>query len=262
VTKYIENLDADRILAAIDNYLTPEVIVLDAIDSLMDKAKELAARGIKDWTVVVAEEQTKGRGRRGRTWYSLRSLGLYFTVLLSEIFLGKAWRNLPIITALAVIETLQITGCANVKAKWPNDIIIGGKKIAGILIEKPAKLNAYIIGVGINVHHRAKDLRPELQDAATSIFLETERDLSRNIITGYLIKNINRKIVELDTVGENAVVNAYIGFCETLGKTVEVVCGNEVVSGIAETVAPDGSLVIKTVNGQKNIYAGDIETII
>jgi BirA family biotin operon repressor/biotin-[acetyl-CoA-carboxylase] ligase len=261
MTETPEKLDPKKILAAVGDDLSTEIIVFDEVGSLMDEAANLEDRENNRWTIIVTEEQTKGRGRRNRVWYSPRSVGLYFTALLPETVLDTAPSKLPFITSLAAVETLQTAGCGDVRIKWPNDIIANRKKIAGILIEKPARVNTYILGVGINVHHRTDDLPPGLRESATSIFLETGRDISRNLLTASLLKNINRKIMELVDPGETAIMEAYISLCETLGKKVEISNGSEFISGTAETVAPDGSLIIKTAKGQRTVYAGDVRII-
>jgi BirA family biotin operon repressor/biotin-[acetyl-CoA-carboxylase] ligase len=261
MTETVEKLDPKKILIVVGDDLTPEIIVFGEVGSLMDEAAKLSPREKNRWTVIVAEEQTEGRGRRSRAWYSPRSLGLYFTALLPETLLDTTPSKLPFITALATVETLQTAGCADVSIKWPNDIITDKKKIAGILIEKPARVNTYILGIGINVHHRPGDFPPDLRESATSIFLETGGDISRNVLAGSLLKNINRKIKELVDSGETAILAAYISLCETLGKKVEVLNGTDTISGTAETVAPDGSLIIRTAKGQKKVYAGDVGII-
>lgn len=261
MTETVEKLDPGKILAAVGDDLTPEVILFEEVSSLMDEAAKLRKREKNRWTVIVAEEQTEGRGRRNREWYSPRSLGLYFAALLPETALDTIPLKLPFIMALATVETLHKAGCADVRIKWPNDIIAKRKKIAGILIEKPARVNTYILGVGINVHHRIDDFPTDLRESVTSIYLETGRDLSRNVLAGSLLKNINRKTKELIDSHESAILEAYTGLCETLGKQVEVLNGAEVISGTAETVAPDGSLIIRTAKGQKKVYAADVGII-
>jgi BirA family biotin operon repressor/biotin-[acetyl-CoA-carboxylase] ligase len=257
----LEKLDAEKIIATIELLTPPEIIVEDITGSLMDDATESAVQSQGPSIVLVAEEQTAGRGRRNRPWESARSLGLYMAVVLSESRIGRVGGVLSLIAGLAACEAIKAVGNVNAAIKWPNDIMVMNRKIAGILIEKPACVPAVIIGIGVNVHHRLKDFSAELEKTATSIYIETGRDVSRNVVAGHLFTEILSKIDEFHKGAGPTLLNSYKQACETLGTEVKITDGPETCKGTAVDVSDDGALVLKTVSGKRKIYAGDIKPI-
>lgn len=259
--RHIEKLDPDKIRLAAGDQVPPEVIILNSTESLMNDAAELAGQGYGNGTILIAEEQTAGRGRRGRTWESRKSLGLYFAVVLFDEYVGAAGPMLSIINGLTATETVRAAGCDNAGVKWPNDVFVGKRKIAGVLIEKPGDPNAYIVGIGVNVHHRLEDFSPELRSVATSIYIETEQDISRNEIAGWLIKNLINYIDEFHSGKSAAILTSYKDICVTLGKKVEVVGDRETYTGIAGGLTADGALIVNTGKERRTVYAGDVNII-
>jgi BirA family biotin operon repressor/biotin-[acetyl-CoA-carboxylase] ligase len=150
------------------------LIELEEATSTNDVLREMAGQGAAEGTAVVARRQTRGRGRQYRPWHSPPGLGLYLSVLLRPPWPASESGVLALLAGIAVATALQQLGVPDLKLKWPNDVLAGGKKISGVLIE-PALQGDHIayavIGIGINVRHGAEDFPPELRGTATSCAL-------------------------------------------------------------------------------------------
>jgi BirA family biotin operon repressor/biotin-[acetyl-CoA-carboxylase] ligase len=169
-------------------YFGRTLYFLDSVSSTSDYAKTLAARGAPGGTVVVADTQTAGRGSGNRSWLSPPQTGIWLSCVLTPSFHPRRVREAGILAAYSAAGTLREKYAAPVMLKWPNDIILGGKKIGGLLSEACAagnKISWLVIGLGLNVNTRR--FPPELQDTATSLFLECRRRFDRaQLIADYL----------------------------------------------------------------------------
>jgi BirA family biotin operon repressor/biotin-[acetyl-CoA-carboxylase] ligase len=148
------------------------------IESTNDAAARLAEQGEPEGTVVVAERQLRGRGRQGRPWHSPPGTNLYCSVILRPARPHREWPDLSWTLAAAVAETCREAGAAAVSLKYPNDVVSGGRKLAGLLLETrtgPSATGALIAGIGLNVNSRSEDLPPELRGSATSLAILTGR---------------------------------------------------------------------------------------
>lgn len=217
-----------------------EVIYFENTDSTNERAKEEGRARI----LVFAESQTAGRGRLGRRWVSERG-GLYFTITLAP---GIDYTDLPKITltaALSVAEALP-----DGKIKWPNDVLIRGKKVCGILSEIYGEMEnpLIILGVGINVSNPIPD---ELKDTASSI--NEFYNLTRREVFESFMANFGKYYSILLEGGWSEIRKKFLSKCETIGKVVKVVMPNEEITGVAENLSEDGALVV---NGRK-VFAGD-----
>jgi BirA family biotin operon repressor/biotin-[acetyl-CoA-carboxylase] ligase len=150
------------------------LIDLEEATSTNDVLRELAGQGAAEGTTVVARLQTRGRGRQYRPWHSPPGLGLYLSVLLRPPWPASESGALALLAGIAVATALQQLGVSDLKLKWPNDVLAGGKKISGVLIEPALKgdhIAHAVIGIGVNVRHGAEDFPPELRGTATSCAL-------------------------------------------------------------------------------------------
>ncbi|MHC4215688.1 MAG: biotin--[acetyl-CoA-carboxylase] ligase, partial [Planctomycetota bacterium] len=171
----IDPLDPDKITANLNTKrIGGEVIVYDSTSSTNDIAGEYSNGTGNDGLVIFAEEQISGRGRGGNQWFSGRGASVLCSVLLMGLDCGAELLSLA--CAVAVAEAIGKAGPVEAKIKWPNDVWLGGRKVAGILLESRAadKSVAHIIGVGINCHQGIESFSPELRDIATSIDMESE----------------------------------------------------------------------------------------
>lgn len=160
------------------------------IDSTNTKAKDLAQAGAPEGTVVIAEKQTHGRGRRGRIWQSPEGDGIYATLILRPAMSPGEAPRITLMTAVAVAEALLSLVQINIRIKWPNDILVKGKKLAGILTEITTEMDAVnfiVVGLGLNVNTRSESFSEELRETASSVYIETGEQLSRaSFVRAYL----------------------------------------------------------------------------
>lgn len=224
------------------------------VASTMDVAREEAQAGCPEGTVVLADEQTKGRGRLGRAWVSPPGDNLYLTVVLRPS--AARLRGLSIVSALAVVEAIEEVSGLRAAVKWPNDVQLSGKKVAGILIESEVagdEVRFALVGAGINVSLDVSQI-DEIRHIATSLAAELGRPVSREELVAALLGRLER----LYLAPEDA-YGLWKADLETLGRRVRVQFGETVEEGVAEDAAADGSLILRRDDGSRvRIEAGDV----
>jgi BirA family biotin operon repressor/biotin-[acetyl-CoA-carboxylase] ligase len=232
------------------------VIYYPSVASTNELAKIEARRGVVEGTVIIAEEQTAGKGRLKRAWLSPRGS------LACSVILYPALEHLPsliMVASLAVARSIKAVTGLEAGIKWPNDILLNGRKVCGILVESEVRGEAVdyaVIGIGVNVNLRVADF-PELLPAATSLSQELGREVSLLGLVIRLLVEIERLYLAL--LGGGSIYEAWRDSLATLGKGVYVVLGNARCSGIAESVARDGSLLIRRPDGSlSRIVSGDV----
>jgi BirA family biotin operon repressor/biotin-[acetyl-CoA-carboxylase] ligase len=220
--------------------------------------RELARAGAPPWTVVVAGRQTAGRGRQGRSWVSA-SGNLFVSVLIRPPE-GCAWLSLlPLAAGIAVCDAARAFG-ADARLKWPNDVLVGNRKLAGILAEAQSSgggVEAVVVGLGVNVGQRGTELDPGLRDTVATLAdagaVPAVSDVAAPVLRGlrgwYDALAAGRSSEVLAAWRERAVT--------WWGHPVEVRCGNEIVVGRVVALANDGALVLETAQGPRRIVAGD-----
>lgn len=217
------------------------VLVYEEIGSTNDRALRLGGDG----TVIVADAQTAGRGRHGRSWHSAPGLGLWFSVVFE-----KATPGLAFAAPLAVRDALAPHVRATIK--WPNDVLIGGKKVCGVLVEN--RLGRTVVGIGINVHHQMDDFPPELQDRATSIERACRVSIDRGVLLREVLTRLDERVMVIRSGGFQRVYEEWTEACGIVGKRIH--CGALV--GIVNSVDRDGALVVATHLGQQRILLGEV----
>jgi BirA family biotin operon repressor/biotin-[acetyl-CoA-carboxylase] ligase len=237
-------------------FVGQRVIYYPSLASTMDVAKREAQRGAVEGTVVLAEEQTAGRGRIKRAWLSPKgSIALSIILHPSLAYIS----SLIMVASLAAVHCIEKVTGLKAQIKWPNDVLVNKKKVCGILIESDVRGNTVdysIIGIGINVNLRLADF-PEISPAATSLSHELGRDVSRLDVIRCLLVETERLYLALPA-GES-VYQEWRDKLVTLGKRVQVRSGEATYKGIAESVASDGSLLLRQSDGSLiKIVAGDV----
>jgi BirA family biotin operon repressor/biotin-[acetyl-CoA-carboxylase] ligase len=224
---------------------------------------DAAHRGEPEGLVVVAERQVAGRGRRDRQWVSPPRAGLTLSVLLrpGPAISPKTWSWLPLLAGVALREAVRRRAAVDAALKWPNDLLIGDAKCAGILAEVVA--DAVVLGIGLNVTTRADEL-PSTAGPATSLRLAGARDTDRDPLLRALLRGLAQWYSGWREAGGHAemcgLLHAYRSACTTLGRpvTVRLPTGEHLV-GTATTVDRDGQLVIRTADGRdRSVSAGDV----
>lgn len=232
----------------------------EEIDSTNDRAKALAEDGAVHGEVVVAELQRAGRGRRGRTWSSPGGRNLYLSVVLRPELPPTRAPELTLVGALAVCDALRGAG-VDAGIKWPNDVLAGGKKIAGILTElsaEPEHVHWVVLGVGVNLNARREDLPAELSDLATSVLLERGQVVPRALFTAALLLSLEQWLDVHQEQGFDAIREAWRSRSVTLGRAVRVRMGDRDIEGVAEELDASGALLVRTASGLERVLTGDV----
>jgi BirA family transcriptional regulator, biotin operon repressor / biotin---[acetyl-CoA-carboxylase] ligase len=228
-----------------------------SIGSTNDRARELLEGADGDGSVVVAEEQTSGRGRRGRSWQSPPSRNLLMSVALApDLAAADAWR-LGLATALAVAEACEAV--APVVLKWPNDVVAAadGRKLGGLLIETMAegdRLRAAVLGIGINVNWRRVEMPADLREEATSLADLAGASVDRDALFDRLIDLLELEIAAAEA-GQSP-LERYRALCSTLGSAVSVETAQGVVHGRAIDLDASGALVVEDREGRRHVVNG------
>ncbi|MFZ1764266.1 MAG: biotin--[acetyl-CoA-carboxylase] ligase [Nitrospira sp.] len=253
-----DRLDIDRLQASLHTHTFGQTLRYipstastnaDALAYLQQPTGPAAAHG----TVILADCQTAGRGRRGRAWHSPAQGNIYMSVIVvpepGSTRIGPWLSWIPLFSALAVSDCLSgCTGLA-VSVKWPNDLLIGDKKIGGILCEQTTTADrtlAIVIGIGLNINAAPDSFPEELRAGATTMAAEAGHRLDRAMILADLLLRLEQRMDRLFHDGPSGMIDEFTRRCSTLGKTVRVALEeNGIVQGIAESIGPDGCLCLR-----------------
>jgi len=231
----------------------------EALPSTMDEAWRLARAGAPDGTVVLAEEQTAGRGRLKRSWWAPAGTSLLLSVLLRPGWPARQAQRLTMVCSLAVCEAIAVTAGVPAQVKWPNDVLIAGHKVCGILTELDvagAQLETAVVGIGINVNVDF-ECAPPLMAPATSLMLAAGRRVSRMDLLVALLSGIEQRY--LATRAGRSYHHEWAARMATLGREVQVRGAMETWQGMAVDVDVDGALLVKEQDGSvRRVLAGDV----
>jgi BirA family transcriptional regulator, biotin operon repressor / biotin---[acetyl-CoA-carboxylase] ligase len=219
--------------------------------STSDRLKEWARDGAPEWTVVLADEQSEGRGRHGARWVSRR--GDLFLSVLMRPSPGVELGVLPLLVGVAVRDGLLAFG-VEATLKWPNDVLVGGRKIGGILTEaswSEGAVDSVVVGIGVNVGLRAHGLPPEIAGQTTSLWIETQRLAPVVAVAAQLLQALRLWYHALAVDGPDAILKAWRSRAVSWwGRVVEVRSGDDVVRGVARDVERSGALVVELADGK------------
>lgn len=233
-----------------------EVLQLDTIDSTNEYAKSLILReDLQNNYIVVASHQTLGKGRLGRTWESPANMGLWASLILKPGVLPETMIWLNFMSSLTVCEVLRDLTRLPFELKWPNDVLIRGKKVCGILLETLNKNKELflIIGIGINVNQH--EFQGPLGKTATSLFIETQSQWDLSLLLQKIITRFTENNMNLDA----GIFKRWKTMSGMFGRQITVVQSNNMFEAIAVDLATDGALLIKAKGGMEKIYAGDVQ---
>jgi BirA family biotin operon repressor/biotin-[acetyl-CoA-carboxylase] ligase len=235
------------------------------VGSTNDWAKELALIGADDGSVVVAETQTAGRGRLDRGWVSPRG-GLWLSVIFRPKVKPAEAVGLVFVAGLAVAEVLRELYGLEVETKWPNDVLVDGRKVCGILSEMSTigeKVNYAIIGVGVNANFDVKKALPrELWENATSLESVLGRRISLEDLFRASLEKLDSVYAEFLKEGFTFILEKWKRYAGFLGRQVEVISETEKLSGLALDVDSEGALVLRQGNGtMKRVFVGDVSLL-
>ena len=234
---------------------------LPVVDSTNRLALELAREGAAEGTVVFADCQTKGRGRLQRVWQSPPGCNLYASMVLRPDIAPADAARITLTAGVAVAEMISIVCCEGVGLKWPNDVLIGGRKVCGILTEMKttgSALDVVVVGIGLNVNIAAEDFDPAYRETVTSLWEETGRSFSREDVAVLLCDHFEKWYQIFLREGFAPVLERWLVRSAMTGSRVRVLFHGEVQEGVVVGIDPDGALLLEDEHGAvKRIIAGD-----
>ncbi len=251
-------LDIDRVRAALANSpVGHRIHYRQSVGSTMDVARDMAKRGEAEGAVVIAEEQNRGRGRFDRRWVSPPLQNLYLTALLRPKQGQLPFVNMA--AALAVHQTVEEATGARATVKWPNDVRVGGKKLAGILVEtefEGAELDHALVGIGLNVNLDVS-AHPEIAETAASLRSVAGREFEREAALETMLSNLGAWYARVKR-GE-ALTSEWTATLDTLGRHIQLRWKERTFEGLAESVDDQGSLVLLRADGGRvTVTAGEV----
>lgn len=233
----------------------------EEVGSTNTEAMRLALEGAPEGTVVLADAQSAGRGRLDRTWESPPSRNLYLSVVLRPDIPAARASLIPLTAGVAAADALLQYCPGRVRLKWPNDVLVGGKKICGILTEmrtRGDRVHFLVVGMGVNLNMQKLDFPRELRETATSMRIETGGDVDRLDFAVRLFESLERWYRVFLGGGEAAIRERWLQGADLVGKRVEVVLGKTTERGTVVGLDPTGALLLEGETGLRQVLAGDI----
>ena len=242
-------------------WVAKEVLYFDTIDSTNTKAQELAEKGYPSGTLVVADKQESGKGRRGRSWVSPSGTGIFMTLMIKPDINPNNASMLTLVAALAVAKAITSVTGEEAMIKWPNDIVVNSKKVCGILTEMNAQfdyINHIVVGIGINVHNES--FPEEISQMASSLMIEAggKRFHRAQIIAETMSYFEQYYDTFLKTQDLSALVREYDELLVNRNKSVRVLDPKDPFDGKAMGITPKGELIVDTWESRKLVSSGEV----
>ena len=234
----------------------------DAIDSTNLRAKQLAAQGAPHGTVLIADRQTAGKGRLGRSFHSPEGMGIYMSILLRPVCAPGELMHLTCAAAVAMCDAVEKATGLRPGIKWTNDLVFGKRKLAGVLTElgldSQCRVSHAIIGIGINCCQQPEDFPEEIRGIAGSLSGITGKDIDRSALAAAMMAALWRMDQELFSNKEQ-IMNRYRRDCITLGQDISLLRGDEARHGKALDINSDGALIVEFSPGQREtVNSGEV----
>ena len=240
-----------------------EIIHFKETDSTNARAKDFAIQGAPEGTLVVSERQTAGRGRKGRIWFSPPEAGIFASLILRPTLPPNEAPKITFVTAVAAAEALLHLTSLDVSIKWPNDILVNGKKIAGILTEISTEMDAIdyvVVGIGMNINNPG--FPDDIRERATSILIETKERFPRVRIVREYLRRQEAYCSRLKTSGFAPILTRWKELADIIGKQIKVEMIDKTYVGEVEDIDPEGVLILKDGKGVSHrIFSGDVTFI-
>jgi BirA family biotin operon repressor/biotin-[acetyl-CoA-carboxylase] ligase len=245
------------------NFIGQHIQFLEEVDSTNLYAKRMAENSFEDGTVIIAEEQLKGKGRMGRDWVSPKGKGIWMTLMLKPKISPADAAKITLLAACAVCRAIEEIGGVYPKIKWPNDIVLNGKKLCGILTEMSVELdeiNYLIVGIGVNVNIELDDLPKQIQNIATSIQIEKGSSIIRKELAATIMNNFESYYSTFISKGSiKDYINEYKEKSAILGKEVRVISSSLELQGTVADISEEGQLLLRLEDGSlKEIISGEV----
>jgi len=251
----LSHWEGESVLGLRDQWSVPALEVYEQLSSTNDRAFELARSGASSFSVVVAEEQTHGRGRRGAIWHSVRGAGLWMSLVLPG---PRVPLHLPLIIGVSVSEAIE-ESCNGVEVgiEWPNDLMVGGKKLGGILCETVA--GHVVAGIGVNTRNLSEGLPIEIEARATSLETLTSTRVRHSLLAGFITRALRRRMYRAHGEIDAELSKALRSRDTLVDQPIE---SEEHGRGIARGIASDGSLIMQQADGSRiRVVAGSVRSV-
>ena len=257
----------DRLIAA-DLYsrlgncaIVREILAFEETDSTNDQAASLGRNGAASGLAIFAEKQNAGRGRFGRRWESASHLGLWFSLLLRPTFPQEQWPRLTTWAAVSIAAAIERATGVRTGIKWPNDIFVDDRKIAGVLIETGrdgANQNFAVVGIGMNANQAREDFPESLAASATSLRIATGRAIDRSAMAAAILRELDARYADINRRFDQLVAET-TRRSVLLGRWVQVRAGDSIIEGVAESLDANGQLLLRDANGElRTLSAGEV----
>ncbi len=236
------------------------VVYLESTQSTNEEAKKIAREGAEEGTIVVAEEQITGHGRLARGFYSPFAKGIWFSLILRPKFFPMEASKCTLLAAVGVCRGIRRMGLADAGIKWPNDILVHGKKLVGILTLMSAsmeKIDYIIMGIGINTGIKKNEFPEDFREGATS-FLNEGINVSRKDLLAAILGELEKEYSIAQDEGFDKVLDDWRALSVTLGQEVRVIFSDDSYTGKAVDIDRDGCLLVNTGSEVKRVIAGDV----
>lgn len=259
-----KNVTADEIRLGLKTQFIGQYIHYeDRVDSTQKIAQRLAYDGAKEGTMVIAEEQFSGKGRMERAWHSPKYTGAWMSLILRPKIPIQNAPQLTLLTAVAVVQAIEEVTSLSPQIKWPNDLLLNGKKVTGILTELQAEadcIKSIIIGIGINVNQKLDDFPHELQAIATSLAIEEKTEVNRADVIRAVLTNFEKLYILYLNSGFQPIKLLWESYAVSIGRTIIARTLTGELRGKALGITDDGVLRLEDENGKIHlIYSADIE---
>lgn len=255
-------LSAEELELSLTGEFVKEIVIYDELLSTNEEAKNRASAGDPEGTVVLAEQQTDGKGRMGRTWVSPPGLGLWFSLILKPSIMPHQAAQLTFVSAVVVCRAIRDYTGMEAAIKWPNDIMLKNKKICGILTELSAEvdqINYIVAGIGVNVNHQTEHFSAEIADRATSLYLVSGIKYRRIELLVMLLSIFEEIYREYQEKGFSYILKQWRELNCTIGQEVKVISQQEVYYGTAIDIDEHGQLLVQTPEGEvRYVIVGDV----
>lgn len=243
-----------------------EIISYKKVDSTNDVAYSLAEKGIKEGLVILADEQVSGKGRLGRSWSSPPKGGIYMSCVLRPDIIPAEIPRITLLAAVAVAKAIREFSGLMPEIKWPNDILINGKKVCGILTEMKADqdaVNFIVVGIGVNVNTPPDELPKIATSLREELSLTGRHDnLSRVLLARKMLERLDDEYASLKKSGFSPIIDEWKELSNIIGSRVKVITHNRTLEGQAHDIDQDGSLVVRCARGQmEKVSSGDVVII-
>ena len=235
--------------------------VFAQLDSTNNRAYSAAEAGAPEGTVILADQQTSGRGRLGRRWESPAASNFYGSVILRPDVPPSQAPQLTFLSAVAVVEAIEALTPLKPSIKWPNDVLVGRYKVAGLLNEMSAetdRVSFVILGIGVNLNMRSDQFPEDLRSPASSLALLGGSPIDREQFAARVLSALDRQYQRFLREGFDPIRQEWSRLCTAAGKTVRVLSGDRLIEGGFAGVDHDGALLVATISGIERLISGDV----